>query len=231
MQRPAKTLRGVAIFKGLSEDALRRIEQHCTWKVWKSEENIVHFQDDTRDVFFLITGRARVIIYSVAGKPVIFRDIGPGDIFGEFASIDDGLRSATVEAINTCLVACMTAADFRRMLRAEAAVMEAVLIHAVAQMRALTARIFEFSTLAVNNRIHAELLRLANGGVIHGVQASIFPIPTHVEIASRISTHREAVAREMNRLVQIELIERSGSKVLVKDIVRLTRMVHDATGE
>jgi len=228
---PKQTLRDVAIFKGLTEDIRASIEQGCSWKTWQREGNILRIQDETRDVYFLIRGKARVIIYSPDGKQVTFRDIGPGDMFGEFAAIDEGPRSASVEALDTCLVACMSGAEFRRMLKAHPVVTEAVLMHAVAQMRALTARIVEYSTLAVNHRIRAELLRLAKNGMAEGAEVIIFPVPTQAEIASRIATHREAVAREFTRLTKMGLIERRGQRIAVKDIQRLARMVEDAAGE
>ena len=92
-------------------------------------------------------------------------------------------------------------------------------------IRALTTRVYEFSTLAVNNRIQAELLGLANLGPKEGKNARIVPAPTHVEIASRVSTHREAVTRELNRLSRIGIIERRGGTLLVKDTDRLSEMV------
>lgn len=73
---------------------------------------------------------------------------------------------------------------------------------------ALTTRVYDFSTLAVKNRIQAELLRLANLVPKDGKSARIFPAPTHGEIASRVSTHREAVTRELNRLCRIGVAER-----------------------
>ena len=98
-------------------------------------------------------------------------------------------------------------------------------------IRALTSRVYEFSTLAVNNRIQAELLRLANLAPQGGNAARIAPAPTHVEIASRVSTHREAVTRELNRLSRMGLIERRDGTLLVKDLDRLAKMVHEASGE
>jgi len=46
-----------------------------------------------------------------------------------------------------------------------------------------------------------------------------------VEIASRISTHREAVSRELSRLTKVGLIERTTSGLRICDIDRLTDMV------
>ena len=117
------------------------------------------------------------------------------------------------------------------MLRAHPLVMEAVLVRVVAQIRALTTRVFEFSTQAVNNRIDAEILRLAKAGGIRGRQAHIVPFPKHGEIASRISTHREAVTRRLSYLEKKKLIQRNGTTLIVNDLSELESMVHDALGQ
>ena len=83
----------------------------------------------------------------------------------------------------------------------------------------------------MSNRIHAELLRLAKIGAKDGSGARISPAPTHTEIASRVSTHREAVTRELVRLSKIGLIERDKNVLVIKDVKRLAAMVHEATGE
>ena len=54
---------------------------------------------------------------------------------------------------------------------------------------------------------------------------------THVEIANRISTHREAVTRELNRLSRIGIIERQAGTLLVRDVDRLTTMVQEVTDD
>jgi CRP/FNR family cyclic AMP-dependent transcriptional regulator len=74
-------------------------------------------------------------------------------------------------------------------------------------------------------------LRLARLAPRQGKSANITPIPTHAEIASRISTHREAVTREFNRLAKLGVIQRQGSMLVVKDVDRLEDMVHEASGE
>ena len=143
---------------------------------------------------------------------------------------DPGRRASRRDT--SCLIASMTGAiipgDY---CKSEPGVAQALLPRLVKTIRALTTRVYEFSTLAVNNRIQAELLRLASLGPREGKSARIVPTPTHVEIASRISTHREAVTRELNRLSRIGVIERQGGRLLVKDVDRLAEMVHDVTGE
>jgi CRP-like cAMP-binding protein len=125
----------------------------------------------------------------------------------------------------------MSGTAFREVLQSEPTVMLALLRQFVTKIRALTIRVYEFSALAVNNRIQAELLRLAKLAPPQDKHAQIKSAPTHAEIASRISTHREAVSRELNRLTRLGIIERKSGALVIRDIDRLEAMVHEVTGE
>lgn len=229
--RAERSLSGVPVFKALSAVARARVEDQCGWRRFETHAELVGYQDPSSDVFFVVRGQVRVIIYSSSGKAVTFRDLGPGQMFGELAAIDGQRRSASVEALETCLIARMTPGVFWDVVLSEPTVGKAVLLHLAALVRSLSTRIYEFSTLAVENRIHAELLRLARDGKPVERGALITHPPTHIEIASRISTHREAVTRELNRLTKLGILERHGAALLVTNLDRLIRMVAEATGE
>jgi CRP-like cAMP-binding protein len=125
----------------------------------------------------------------------------------------------------------MSATSFRKLLLTEPHVAQALIKSLVGNVRTLTKRVYEFSTLAVNNRIQAELLRLAGLAPREGNSARLDPAPTHSEIASRISTHREAVSRELTRLSRIGIIERQNGTLIIRDLERLAAMLHEMTGE
>lgn len=225
------SLDGIGIFSEVSPGSLGEIQRLCSWKCYEPGEPIIDYLDASDHVLFLTAGEARVTIYSASGKAVSFSELCAGDTFGEYPAIVGGHRSASVEACTQCLVASMSSKAFRRVLHDEPTVAQALLAKFVKKIRSLTARVYEFSTLAVSNRIQAEILRLANVALETHEGATILPAPTHAEIASRVSTHREAVTRELNRLAKMDIIERQGHALLVKDISRLAEMVHSATGE
>ena len=224
-------LRNITLFVDLLDEEVARIQQGCAWRRYEPGQAIVDYLDPSDDVFFVASGEVRVTMYSLAGKEVSFRDLGPGEVFGEYPAIDRGARSARVEAQTECLLASMPAAAFRELLSAQPVVAQALLRKLVANIRTLTMRVYEFSTLAVNNRIKAELLRLAKSARGQNNSALISPAPTHSEIASLVSTHREAVTRELNRLTRIGVIERSKNAIVVKDLDRLRETVENASGE
>ena len=229
------SLARITLFARLLPDGIKRIEQRCAWRHYEPGELIVSYLDASDDVFFLVLGEVRVTIYSSvgksAGKAVSFNELRAGEIFGEYPAIDRGRRSASVEARTNCLIASMSGSAFRELIETEHGLAQALLPVLVRTIRALNTRVFEFSTLAVNNRIQAELLRLASPASRQGNSARIVPAPTHIEIANRVSTHREAVTRELNRLAKIGIIERRGGTLLIKDLDHLGQMVQHATGE
>src|SRR6516164_7364983 len=99
------SLTRVAVFADLPPDGIKRIEQRCAWRRYEPREPIVSYLDASDDVFFLVLGEVRVTIYSSAGKAVSFRELGAGEIFGEYPAIERGPRSASVEARTNCLIA------------------------------------------------------------------------------------------------------------------------------
>jgi len=231
LKQPSHSLSRIAILTTLSKESLEELERQCAWRRYERGEPIVAYLDASDDVFFIVSGEVKVTIYSRAGKAVSFSLMGSGEVFGEYPAIDRGARSASVEARASCLVASLPANAFRELLRTEPGVAQALLPQLVKKIRALTTRVYEFSTLAVRNRIQAELLRLARLASGEGKRVRITPTPTHSEIASRIATHREAVTREFNRLARMGLIERTSGALVVQDVERLAELVRTATGE
>lgn len=225
------SLEKIGIFSKLSRESVAALNKRCAWRKHESGETIVDHLDTSTDVYFIIDGAARASIYSALGKAVTFTDIGPGDLFGEIAALDGGQRSAAIEARTRCIVAAMPASVFREVLLAEPTVTQAILRRLVARVRTLTMRVYEFSALAVKNRIQAEILRLAMLTLPGGSKVCIDVAPTHAELASRVSTHREAVTRELNRLSRLGIVEQRGRALIVNDLERLEELVHEMTGE
>lgn len=219
------------ILARLPEPALERVVHSCAWRQYEPGEQILGYQDPSTDVSFLLEGKARAIIYSLEGKAVVFADLKAGTMFGEIAAIDRKARSASIEALEPCTIAALSADQFEALMMREPSVAMATLRHAAADVRRLSERVFEFSTLAVQNRIHAELLRLAGETQQKGREVVLSPAPSLSDIANRISTHREAVSRELSRLATSGLLRREGGNLRITSLPKLAELVHDAKGD
>jgi len=160
VNQPNHSLSGVSLLKGLSSNSLKRVEESCAWCRYEPGEPIVEYLDRSDDVFFLVSGEARVLVYSLAGKVVSFNDLGPGDMFGELPAIDCRPRSASVEPRTSCLVASVKSAQFLELMESEPLVLKGVLKQLVSTIRRLSMRVFEFSAaiMAVTGRkLYAEM--------------------------------------------------------------------------
>jgi len=75
------------------------------------------------------------------------------------------------------------------------------------------------------------LLRLAALSGRSGNQAVLSPAPSLSELASRVSTHREAVSRELSRLSAMHIAIRERGILRIADLARLEQLVREAKGE
>ncbi len=188
-------------------------------------------KDPDYGVFFVLSGSARVTYLSKRGREVSFRDIAAGEMFGELSTLDDGVRSAQVIATNNITVAWLARERFVALAYSQPRFADYVMRYLAHLVRLLTERVVEMTTLGVVNRIHAELLRLArtNGAPTRNASATIDF--NRDEIARRISTHREAVSREITVMEKAGLVKRVGrSSLLVTDVKRLEAMVEEVSG-
>ena len=217
-------------FSALASTDLAEIASACQWHRYDEGEEIIRFHDDSNSVFFVAQGEIRVTFHSLSGHEVILCDLPVGEMFGELTAIDGQSRSATVLAKKNTLLACMTAADFIAVIVSNPDVARAILKRLTGEVRRLTDRVYDFSTLAVSNRIQAELLRIAKKNMTGPNTAIVSPAPTHFEIANLVSTHREAVTRELSSLTKEKIVLREGHDLHILDVAKLADMVNMVRG-
>ena len=229
--RSSLALRRIALFEGLSDQRLDLLAQQCLWHSVEAGKPLLLRAEQQGDVFMLVSGRVRVTTYAANGRQVTFRDSEAGEHFGDIAAIDGGPRSADVVTLLPSVLASLDRAAFLGLLREEPLVAERVMQRLASLVRQLSERVIELSTLGVQNRLHAELLRLARAaGVAHN-QARLEPAPRHAALASQISTNREQVTRELNVLVRSGVLQKDGKALLVADVARLEAMVSQVRGD
>ena len=222
-----ETLARIGLFRSLSAPSIQRLDTQCIWRRVPAKEWIIDYLDDGNDVFFVISGVARVKLLALSGREALLREINAGEFFGELAAIDGRPRSSGIVAVTDVTVAQMPAAVFRYMLREHPDICDQVMASMARQIRTLVTRVHEFTNLDAKYRIYAELLRLARPVAGHPDQALISPPPAHTEIAARVSIRREAVAREIKSLERAGIVGRRLGALVLADTARLRRMIDD----
>ena len=219
-------LASVEIFQDLDRKQLAVIAERCRHDTYRRRQTIFGFGEHSADVYFIKSGRVGITIFSKNGKEISFRQMTVGETFGGLSAIDRLPRSASAVSLSNVELYRLTDADFLEILREMPDVALRLMQHLTFLVRSLSERIFEFTTYGVRNRIQAELLRLAKAtGQTRGV-INIYPSPTHADIASHVSTHREAVTREFGHLCSEGILEKRGRNLIIRDLARLELMVN-----
>jgi len=218
-------LGGIGLLRSLSAAELRALEQRCRWRRYRSGQQIVDRLSEDRSVFFVVQGRVRVVDYSPGGREVVYAILGPGAHFGELAAIDGRGRSASVLAIEDCILARITPDDLDSLLRRYSDLALALIRHLVAIIRTSDERITELSTLGALERVGRVLLRLAEPRADDPNVWSIARLPTQSSIAAQIGTSRETVARTLAQLAHDGLIERQGRHLRIPDRARVEALL------
>jgi CRP-like cAMP-binding protein len=215
----------IRLLARLNESALRSLERRCRWQRFTAHEQIIDHDSDSRDVYFVVEGRVRVVNYSLSGREITFDEIDAGRYFGEFAALDGQPRSANVVALTDTLVASITPDTFLNLLTEHPDMAVVVMQELAKLIRVSTDRIMDLSTLGAHNRVHSELLREARANSRADNTAVISPIPVHGDVASRVSTTRETVARVFGDLTKQGVIRRDKNELVVLDLGRLEQLV------
>ncbi len=225
------SLGGIPLLADLPEKALSDLAKRCSWRNFAPGEQVIDRQSDSCDLYFIVEGRSRVVNFSLSGREVTFDDREGGEYFGELAALDGEPRSANVVALENTVVACLSQEGFHDLLLTYPQVAVRILKNMAKIVRISTDRIMDLSTLGANNRVHAELLRLAGNNIEDDNTARISPIPIHGDIASRVSTTRETVARVFSDLTREGILQRDRDALIILDVKQLNDIIEQVRGE
>jgi CRP/FNR family transcriptional regulator, cyclic AMP receptor protein len=217
--------------RGLPEALTTALLPHIVAVRVRAGRTLVSPDLRSTNVHLVAAGRVQVALLSSAGHEIILRDLGVGDMFGELASIDGQPRSASIFALDDCLILSIPARIFKQAVFETPASAEWLARRLVAQIRDLTFKVFEMTALRVPGRLHCELFRLC-GTIDNDIRPVVIdPFPTHKELAARIGAHREAVTREMQFLARRQIVRQQRRRLTVLDVPALVNLVRRAAGQ
>ena len=225
------TLAKIPLFADLDEKAHVSLAQRCSWRTYEANELVIDFEEETRDVRFIVSGWVRIIVRLATGKEMILAEMRDGEFFGEIAAIDNSGRSANVTALSRSQMCIMPQSAFMEALETQPSVNRQVLGILASRVRSLNGRLAEHSFLQTKHRLYSELLRLSKPRLGHEGQRSISPPPTQKELASRIGTRREVVSREMANLKRAKVIDKTTGALVLCQVDKLNAMISDGWSE
>lgn len=224
-----RAFEGIALLRGLPAELVRRHARSLLWTEAEAGQLVVDFDEASEEVFFVTAGAVRVQVRTPGGRELILTEVRAGEFFGDMSAVDGAPRSAAVTALHRTRLARLSGAAFRALLAESPEVALRLLRVLISRVRDANARMLELTSLDIRHRLYAELLRQAGPPGPDGV-VRLSPPPVQHVLANHIGARREAVSREVARLLREGLAERRRGALILRAPHLLRRSIDDALG-
>ncbi len=209
------TLRSVDFLAEAGEDAIVRFmvlgrsahypKGHCFWRSGMPPQGVV----------IPVSGRAKTVVQSPEGREFIDRFVGPGESMGLEAAVDGLPHPTNAEAVHAGEFFTIAPAALRQFLEERPQIVSAILSSIGRRYRENLQEREDIALRPVNQRVALFLLNHACLRQSSGARVLVHA--TQAEIASRLGTVREVVARIFADFSQRSLIERTDSSIFITD--------------
>jgi CRP-like cAMP-binding protein len=109
-------LQSIPIFHTLTRKEILEVDELLHERVYEKNEVVFEEGDPGHGIFVVVSGKLRVDASHELLKTSVM-DIGPGESVGELALFDEGLRSATVVAVERTVTIALFQAEFSSLLK------------------------------------------------------------------------------------------------------------------
>lgn len=200
-------------FANVSDSAQSVLLSGATEKTLLAGQYLFH-QDDPADAIYILTsGTLEVSTMSSEGKKLSLNIIRPGELFGEIALASNGIRSATVCALEKCILSRLESGQLFDLMRQHPD-LSVELLRLVVDRFQWVSKQLEISTfLPLSNRLARRILLLAQKiperrGTLHFSQS---------DLADHTGATREAVAKILAAWKKAGIVETGRGKIIVLD--------------
>jgi CRP/FNR family transcriptional regulator, cyclic AMP receptor protein len=186
---------------------------------------VVFAQGDAADtIYYVQTGRVKVVVISEQGKEAVVGILGPSQFFGEGCMNGHSLRIATATAMEGCLVTAITKVAMLTALHNEPKFSELFMAYLLTRNSRIEEDLIDQLFNSSEKRLARLLLLLANFGK-EGSPQPISPNISQETLAEMIGTTRSRVSYFMNKFRKLGFISYNG-KIEVNSSL-LTAVLYD----
>lgn len=212
----------VQLFSGLGSEELSRITAHARSSRQTRGEFIYMPGDRAECVYILKRGRVKLSVLSESGKEIAIDIIQPGEIFGEFALVDESQRSNLAQALDDVLMWVFSKHDFTKLLTSLPKLSFSYIRLVGDRRRRMEKKLSDITSKAVSARICELLHELSTSSVEFEATATNYIVPlTHQDVASLIGAARQTTTTVLNDLERRGIIELGRGSIRVKCLKQL----------
>ena len=214
--------RRVQLFSGLESEEMSRIAAHAR-SMRKTRGDFIYMPGDRAEfVYILKHGRVKLSVLSESGKEIAIDIIQPGEIFGEFALVDESQRSNMTQALDDVLMWVFSKHDFTKLLTSLPMLALSYIKLVGDRRRRMEKKLSDITSKPVSGRICELLHELSTSSAEFETVATDYIVPlTHQDVASLIGAARQTTTTVLNDLERRGIIELGRGCIRVKRLKEL----------
>jgi CRP-like cAMP-binding protein len=204
---PEKTklwyLKNVNLLEGLSERELKAIAGRTSMSKLRKGGVIYFPERQSKNIYFLKIGHVKIVRLSPDGRKAILDIIGPGEIFGELALIDNEgeVYVEMAEALDEVMICAVSKNDFMEILKKNPELNLRLIKLIGLKLLKVESKVEDLIFKNVRERVMTFLFRFAEAfGKIKERQISVPKFLSQDEIAHMTGASRQTVATILNEL-------------------------------
>ena len=216
-------LRNFNLFDGMDEAAMQEVSRMSSMFTVKTHQPIYFPDEPSHAIFFLKRGHVKISRINPDGKEVILDVVGPGEIFGELALLEDELPpNELAQALDDALICAVKKEDFESLMKMNPELNFQVTKRIGLRLRRFEERVTDLVFKDVRKRIATFLVRYAEefGKLKEGV-ITIRVHLSHQEIALLTGTARQTVTTTLNEFRSIGVLDFSRQGIIIKQFGKL----------
>ncbi len=213
-----KALRGNAYFDDLPEAMLKEIIKYTHLREYQRGDVLFWEGDPCDGMCILESGSAKIFRVSPQGRQYIVRILQEGDTFAEVPAFDGGMNPVNVEALETCRIWVVETAILQSLIKSHPEFTQKVLANYAKMLRGMVRMVSEMAFYQVTHR----LARLIDAELPQDKSAHW----TQEQLAARLGTVREVVARSLKELERSGAIKVEDRRIMIADRDVFSQWIH-----
>jgi CRP/FNR family transcriptional regulator len=213
-----KQLKGISLFKDLSDAEIRELEPYLVTATMKKKETIFSEGEPSEWFFLVLSGKVKITKLSHEGKEIILEVISPTDIFGGVAVIKGFPYPANAVAMENGEILKISRRNLMRIVDRFPNVMYCIAMQLGDRMKSSYDSLKNIALERVESRIAALLLKLAGKVGIGSKAGTLIDMRlTKQDVADMVGTTVETSIRTFSKFKKQGLVAESDGKFVIKD--------------
>lgn len=204
------------LFSGLPRPVLAAIANAMRPESFTAGQAVFSRGEPGAGLYLVSSGRVRLSVMTAEGRELTLRHVEAGEVMGEIAALDDGLRTADAVAVSRVEAHVLSPAELSRLMDANPALGRTALKFVCARLRDTTMQLEEIALYPIERRVARFLVSaLQIGG--HDMAAADVGLDlkmSQTELAMLLGASRPKVNVALGALEKAKAITRKGDAIV-----------------